>query len=357
MSYHLARMDPLTHTLVGANLSATRLGEKTRFAAAALVVGANLPDVDGVCYMIDGDLALGFRRGWTHGVLALGLLPLVLTGIFLALDRLRPGERRVDARWMLVLSAVSVWSHPTLDWLNTYGMRWLMPFSGKWFYGDAVFIMDVWLWLVLGVGYLAGRKATPAILVTGLVLGAWIVRTVSRRSPEYLPLLLAVVVVLVLALLWRGPVERSRLGQRFAAVALVVASAYVVARIALNEATESLVARELEGRGHTVATVMAGPHPISPLQWSIVARTGDTYRYGDFDWRTRTLTMKEPTVEAARDSEEWRRAKQDPSVRGLVTWLRFPAYELERRDGETLVHIYDARRMGGWARGTVVLKD
>jgi inner membrane protein len=350
-------MDPLTHTLVGANLSATRLGEKTRFAAAALVVGANLPDIDGVCYMIDGDLALGFRRGWTHGILALGVLPLILTGIFLLLDRLRPGERRVDARWMLALSAISIWSHPALDWLNTYGMRWLMPFSGKWFYGDAVFIMDVWLWLVLGVGYLAGRRSTPVLVVTGLVLGAWIVRTVSRRAPEYLPLLLAVVVVLVLALLWKTPVERPRLGQLFAAVALVVACAYIGARIALNEATEAAVARELTGRGHAVATVMAGPHPISPLQWSIVARTGDTYRYGEYDWRTGTLTMKEPTEEAARDSEEWRRAKQDPSVQGLVTWLRFPAYEVERRGAETLVHIYDARRMGGWARGTVVLKD
>jgi len=36
--------------------------------------------------------------------------------------------------------------HPTLDWLNTYGMRWLMPFSGRWFYGDAVFIVDPGCW-------------------------------------------------------------------------------------------------------------------------------------------------------------------------------------------------------------------
>ena len=33
-------MDPLTHTLVGANLASTRLGGKTRLAAAALVIGA-----------------------------------------------------------------------------------------------------------------------------------------------------------------------------------------------------------------------------------------------------------------------------------------------------------------------------
>lgn len=350
-------MDPLTHTLVGANLSATRLGEKTRFATAALVVGANLPDVDGVCYLMDGDIALGFRRGWTHGVLALVVLPLVLTGILMLIDRLRPGERRVDPRWMLVLSAIAVWTHPSLDWLNTYGMRWLMPFSGKWFYGDAVFIMDVWLWLALGVGHLAGRRASPGLLITGGIIGAWIVRTVARRSPEYLPLLVGVVLVLGLALIWKAPAERPSLSQRFATVALVVACLYIGTRLALNEATEAVVARELASGGQPVISVMAGPHPISPLRWSVVARTGEVYRYGDFDWQTRTLTMHATTVEAARDSEEWRRAKEDPSVQGLVTWLRYPAYELEQRGTETIVRIFDARRMGGWARGTVVLKS
>ena len=64
-------MDPLTHTLVGASLASTRLGNTTRFATVALVVGANLPDIDVLAYFAGGDAALGFRRGWTHGVLAL----------------------------------------------------------------------------------------------------------------------------------------------------------------------------------------------------------------------------------------------------------------------------------------------
>ena len=65
-------MDPLTHTLVGASLASSKLGEKTRYATAALVIGANLPDIDVLSYFAGGDAALGFRRGWTHGVLALG---------------------------------------------------------------------------------------------------------------------------------------------------------------------------------------------------------------------------------------------------------------------------------------------
>ena len=84
-------MDPLTHTLVGANLASTRLGTTTRFATPALVAGANLPDVDAILYFTGhDDLALGFRRGWTHGVLALVVLPFVLTGLLLLIDRMRP---------------------------------------------------------------------------------------------------------------------------------------------------------------------------------------------------------------------------------------------------------------------------
>lgn len=148
-------MDPLAHTLTGANLAATRLGGKARFAAAALVVGANAPDIDAVLYLIDNrDLALGFRRGWTHGVLAMVVLPLVLTAILVLLDRLRPHpERSADPKWLLLLSGVAVLTHPVLDWLNTYGMRWLMPFRPDWFYGDAVNIADPWIWLVLGAGW------------------------------------------------------------------------------------------------------------------------------------------------------------------------------------------------------------
>lgn len=350
-------MDPLTHTLVGANLSATRLGEKSRFAAAALIVGANLPDIDGICYLIDADLALWFRRGWTHGVVAMMLLPLVQAGALVWLDRLRPRDgARADFRWLMLLSAIGIWSHPALDWLNTYGVRLLMPFSGRWFYGDSVFIMDVWLWLILGIGYLAGRRASAPLLITGAVIGSWVVRTVARRSPEYLPLIAAVVLILALALLWQRPVRRPALGRRFATVALATAFTYIAARITLNELTERAVIRDFALRGERVSAVMAGPDPITPLKWNIVARTGETYHYGRFNWRSRELVLGSDQVVAAQPSEEWERARAHPSVRGLVTWMRFPAYEIERSAGETRVYLFDARRSGGGRRAVVTLR-
>src|SRR5438876_1021370 len=130
-------------------------------AAAALVVGANLPDIDALVYFVGrgGASALAFRRGWTHGVLAMAVLPAALTAGLQGWNRLVRGpetnhspEPVLRPAQLLLLAALGVWSHPLLDLLNTYGVRLLMPFSGRWFYGDALFIVDPWVWLALAAG-------------------------------------------------------------------------------------------------------------------------------------------------------------------------------------------------------------
>jgi len=149
-------MDPLCHSLVGASLAHAGLRRATPLATATLLVGANLPDVDGITYLISRDLALGVRRGWTHGLLSMAVWPFVLAGVMLALDRWRrrgrPDLRPAVPARLLLVAAIGVVSHPALDWLNSYGIRLLMPFSGRWFYGDAAFIADPWLWLIAAAG-------------------------------------------------------------------------------------------------------------------------------------------------------------------------------------------------------------
>src|SRR6185295_12562249 len=79
-------MDNLCHSLVGAALAEAGLKKRTALATATLVIGANLPDVDVFAHFVGSDFALGFRRGWTHGILALVLWPFILTGIMLGWD-------------------------------------------------------------------------------------------------------------------------------------------------------------------------------------------------------------------------------------------------------------------------------
>jgi len=151
-------MDNLTHSLVGALLGQAGLKKKTGLAMPALIIGANLPDVDAACFFwLEGAEHLGFRRGITHGPPALVLLPLILAGLLYGYDRWqakrgkRPEDRLpVSFKWLFLLSFIGCLTHPALDWLNVYGIRFLEPFSSRWFYGDTLFIIDVWLWALLG---------------------------------------------------------------------------------------------------------------------------------------------------------------------------------------------------------------
>jgi len=153
-------MDNLTHSLVGALIGQTGLKKKTGLAMPALIIGANLPDVDAACFFwLEGVEHLAFRRGITHGPPALVLLPLILAGLLWSWDRWqtlrgkRPeGRLPVHFGWLYALAFVSCLSHPALDLLNVYGIRLLEPFSSRWFYGDVLFIIDVWLWLLMGIG-------------------------------------------------------------------------------------------------------------------------------------------------------------------------------------------------------------
>ena len=150
-------MDNLTHSLVGAVLGQAGLKRTTGLAMPALIIGANLPDVDAACFFwLKGTEHLAFRRGITHGPPALVLLPLVLAGMLWGWDRwqtkrgTRP-EARLPVRfgWLYAMAFIGCLSHPFFDWLNVYGIRLLEPFSSQWFYGDTLFIIDVWLWALL----------------------------------------------------------------------------------------------------------------------------------------------------------------------------------------------------------------
>src|SRR6185436_8025252 len=85
----VTHLDNVCHTLVGAAFGEAGLKYRTRFGAAALMVSANIPDVD-VLVFATGSPPVAFRRGITHGIVAQLLLPIALTGIFMVLARLRP---------------------------------------------------------------------------------------------------------------------------------------------------------------------------------------------------------------------------------------------------------------------------
>lgn len=158
-------MDNLTHSLAGAVLGQMGLKKKTGLGMATLIIAANIPDIDAVATMLGGVQHLAIRRGITHGPIAMLLLPLLLTGIMIWFDRWqtkrgkRPADRlQIHKGWLLALAYIGCLSHPALDWLNSYGIRLLEPFSSQWFYGDSIFIIDIWIWAALIAGVWVSRR-------------------------------------------------------------------------------------------------------------------------------------------------------------------------------------------------------
>ena len=252
------------------------------------------------------------------------MLPVLLTVGMLYFDRVvRRASRSslpsgVLPRQILLLAFVSILSHPILDTLNTYGVRWLMPFSGRWFYGDTLFIVDPWVWLVLGVGVGLSR----------------------RRS---------------------GMREHVAAGGRPARVALAVAAAYVLAMAASGLAARRIAARELIAlTGAPVEALMVAPMAVTPLVRGVVAAQAGSYRVVRFHWLRRPHLDRASLRSYPRGRPETpvvAAAAATPLGRHFLTWARFPVFSVESVGPATLVHIVDLRyaERPGTGFGTVTI--
>ncbi|MDQ3907086.1 MAG: metal-dependent hydrolase, partial [Acidobacteriota bacterium] len=147
-------MDNLAHTLVGLAVAKAGLERESPYATTVCVLAANAPDADILAAVKGRWFYLENHRGITHsivGVLALAIaVPLAFYFIERLIARVRARPPRVRPGGLLLASLAAGATHPLLDWTNNYGVRPFLPWSGRWYYGDLVFIVDPWLWLVLG---------------------------------------------------------------------------------------------------------------------------------------------------------------------------------------------------------------
>ena len=146
-------MDNLTHSLVAAVMGRMGLKRMSPRAMPAMIIAANLPDIDSFVAGAIGCEPIAEHRGFTHGPLGIVLMALLAVAIMLGWERLRPGkEGPIRLGGLFVAAYLAALSHPLLDLMNTYGTRVLDPFSNRWFYADTLFIMDPWIWIALILG-------------------------------------------------------------------------------------------------------------------------------------------------------------------------------------------------------------
>ncbi len=342
-------MEPLAHLMVGGCLGESGLKRQTPLAMAALVAGSMLPDVEGVCYLAGADVAFYYRRGLTHGVLALVVLPLALTGLLLLYDRLwrrsrHPGALPAKPGRLLALSFLAVASHPFLDWLNNYGVRLLMPFSGHWFYGDTLFIVDPWIWIVAGAAVVltaSRRHALTALwFAIGLATSVLILRNALVPFPSRVFWSVAVVAIVLARARTRQP-----LGIRTAGVALGLTGLYIALMFAGSRVAERQARAFGEGQGWTISQAVSVPVATNPFSREVIVETPDRYFFVRVDWPSGPAEASPAGSLPRREPDEVvRAALGSPSVRGVRGWLRFPSYEVRSRDGGGFrVLIRDAR--------------
>ena len=119
-------------------------------AMPALILAANLPDIDSFVASLFGVEPIAAHRGFTHGIGGLATMPFLAVAIIWLWDKLRPGkDGSLKFGGLLLACFLAVLSHPLLDFATSYGTRLLEPFSHRWFYGDTLLILDPWIWLML----------------------------------------------------------------------------------------------------------------------------------------------------------------------------------------------------------------
>ncbi|HVS15613.1 MAG TPA: metal-dependent hydrolase [Thermoanaerobaculia bacterium] len=348
-------MEPLAHTLFGATLGhalRARDAEPGRGVPVLLaVVAANAPDLDVLAYLAGDDFALGFRRGVTHGVLAMAVWPPLLVALLLGWRRRRgaPGPGP-PARRALLVAALACWSHPLLDWLNDYGIRLLSPFSDRWFYGDAVFIVDPWMWLILGgalaltrgAGGAEGRRWLALATLCALVLLAAPAPTPGAARLGWMMALGAV------ALAARRSAGSPRRGAAIAG--LVVLALYAGSLLAIGRLTRGAVASELGLRAPSARELMVGPLPMNPGAWRVVLRFEGGYRVGERRPLAAATSWRQDLARGP-GGELVEAAWSDPAAAGFARWVRFPFHRVRDETDGRFVYLLDARYATGPTAG------
>lgn len=284
-------MDNVTHSLVGALLGQMGLKRKTGLAMPTLIIAANIPDIDAGCTVL-GTVSLAMRRGITHGPIAMLVLPLLLTGAMIGYDRwqTRRGKRPADRLplrpgWLLALAYLGCLSHPLFDWMNSYGVRLLEPFSHRWFYGDALFIVDPWLLAMLIAGVWLSRK-----------------RDKARRGD------------------WRRPARAAFAG--------------IVAYLALNLGISAQAAAQARDLVPGVRMVVANPTPLTFWRREVLVRTDSAY--GSYESLPFLALKAVPPIRpiGMKDARIAARAMHSPEAQAFLFWSRMPIAEPR---GDTIV--------------------
>ncbi len=369
-------MDGLTHSLLGLTAAKAGLERWSPYTAAVCVLSANAPDIDVVSgFFGDRWTVLQYHRGITHSIVGTLTLGLLIPSIFWAMERAIAKWRRPRIRYrgLLLASLIAAATHPLMDWTNNYGVRPLLPWNGRWIYGDLVFIVDPYIWLALGgAAFLLTSNRWPKIVAwsaLGCVMTLFIFLAPVQRAlgPVNLSVVRIIWVISILSITFGRVIGfEKRFGKLIASAALVLVVGYwgalaVAHRAALRDATRLAHQLSTERGEHSIRAA-AMPTVANPFRWLCVAETDRAmYRFfvgvgpgtfsNDFTTvvdgkRANTLYAIERYEKPSGRAEQLESlASRDRRAQILLGFSRFPIARVESDNciGQTLVQFADLR--------------
>jgi inner membrane protein len=344
-------MENFAHTLLGLSLAKAGLERATPMATAALVISSNLPDIDVAVWIFGGTPAyLQYHRGLTHSFAGLFALAVILASALTFIDRrfrLRRNafQRPCRPARLFLLSFLGGLGHMVMDSTNSYGTRPLMPASDRWFYGDLAFVLDPWIWLILGSAVVWLATNSPARILLSLIVIALLSLVVAfaarHPTPEY-PVAVSSTVRIIwfacLAIVILGrALNLGRGGERVARYSILLLVIYYGGLWLARQEAADRARNSLPSESHLAAVWAA---PANPVIWQSVAAIDGKFftRYENItgaptEWRE--LTALEPQFIDA--------LGRDSRARTFLKFARFTSSAVEKREDGYAITMRDAR--------------
>lgn len=305
-------MDNLTHSLVGLFLARAGCRRATPRGTAIMMLGANAPDFDVVCWFGGSASYIHWHRNITHSLIAIPVMALLTVAIVRIVGR-KP------VRWLpaFLIAMLAVASHLVLDLTNVYGVRLLLPFSGQWFHWDITPVVDLLIWAMLFLGV-----AAPAL---GRLVGG----EIGERRSE------------------------SGAGPGWAITALLLLSFYDYGRSVLHDrALAEVDARQYNG----LAPRRTGAFPqANPLVWTGIAELSNAYVMVPVDLRTDFRPEDGTTFYKPEQTPAVNAALATLPFQRFLEFVQYPIWVTEPLPGgtSTLVRLVDLRFGTPYAPGFV----
>jgi inner membrane protein len=170
-----------------------------------------------------------------------------------------------------VLIGLGLLSHLVLDSWNSYGVHPFWPMSSRWYYGDAIYILEPWLWIVLGVAATLSTRDVRGRVLLGAAI-ALLTAALAWFGMIGLSALVALAVVsAALVMVFRGWNPRRRAG-----VAVAITTLFVVTMFVLRERVRTVALRTIAPSVRSrIVDVILSPEPANPLCWSALTVSRD----------------------------------------------------------------------------------